>query len=186
MRRGKVRILLMLASAGAAVLGPWAAPVTAGGGCHRGLTQGEGDTVEMAKMCFTPSILEVEPGTKVTFVNEDPMIHNVSANGWGNAEDMLRGDSFTATFADEGTYPFACSYHLGMTGAVVVGDGSGVGSGATVAVGPAEPTAGAQPRAAAPARVTTTGSAMGWILGALIGIVLGGGVGLALGRRRAA
>jgi plastocyanin len=184
MRRGKLRILLMLASAGAAVLGPWAVPATAGGGCHAGLTQGKGDTVEMAKMCFTPSVLQVEPGTEVTFTNLDPLAHNVNANGWGYFEDMRRGDSFTATFADEGTYPFACSYHLGMTGAVVVGDGSGVGSGATVSVSSSGPIEEAQPRASAP--TTATSSATGWIAGGLIGILVGAGVGLALGRRRAA
>jgi plastocyanin len=184
MRQGKLRILLMLASAGAAVLGPWAAPATAGGGCHAGLTQGKGDTVEMTKMCFTPSILEVEPGTEVTFTNQDPMIHNVSANGWGYFEDMRRGDSFTATFADEGTYPFACSYHMGMTGAVVVGDGSGVGSGATVSVGSSEPIEEARPQVASPA--TTSSSATGWIAGGVIGILVGAGIGLSLGRRRTA
>jgi plastocyanin len=183
MRPGKLRILLMLASAGAAVVGPWAAPATAGGGCHAGLTQGEGDSVEMSKMCFTPSILEVEPGTEVTFTNQDPMVHNVSANGWGYFEDMRQGDSFTATFADEGTYPFACSYHPGMTGAVVVGDGSGVGSGATVegSSGTAE---GTQPKASA--STPSDSPATGWIAGGLIGILVGAGVGLALGRRRAA
>jgi plastocyanin len=184
MRPGKLRILLMLASAGAAVVGPWAAPATAGGGCHAGLTQGEGDSVEMSKMCFTPSILEVEPGTEVTFTNQDPMVHNVSANGWGYFEDMRQGDSFTATFADEGTYPFACTYHPGMTGAVVVGDGSGVGSGATVSLGSSELIEESQPRASAP--TSAGGSATGWIAGGLIGILVGAGVGLALGRRRTA
>jgi plastocyanin len=181
MLQGKLRILLMLACAGAAVLGPWAAPATAGGGCHAGLTQGKGDSVEMSKVCFTPSILEVEPGTEVTFTNQDPLVHNVSANGWGYFEDMRRGDSFTATFADEGTYPFACSYHLGMTGAVVVGDGSGAGSGATVAVGSSEPIE-ARPQTSAPTPASS--SPTGLFAGGLIGVVAGAGLGVALGRRR--
>jgi plastocyanin len=184
MRRGKLRILLMLASAGAAVMGPWAVPATAGGGCHEGLTQGTGNRVEMVKACFTPSILEVEPGTEVTFINEDPTIHNVSATGWGFLEDMRRGDSFTATFEDEGTYPFACSYHPAMTGAVIVGDGDGIGSGAAVAVGSSEESGRSRPQTSPTA--STGSAATGWIAGGLIGILVGAGVGLALGRRRLA
>ena len=33
------------------------------------------------------------------------------------------------SFDEAGTYPFACSYHPGMTGAIVVGDGKGVAGG---------------------------------------------------------
>ena len=97
-----------------------ALPAGAGGGCHAGATQGEGATVEMLDACFTPSILRVQPGDAVTFVNRDPVTHNVGGNLWGNLDDMNRGDAFTATFDDAGVYPFACSYHPGMTGAIAI------------------------------------------------------------------
>lgn len=77
----------------------WAWPASAGGGCHRETpTQGAGDTVAMSKACFDPSVLRGDPGTEVTFVNQDPIAHNVSATGWGYFNDMNEGDAFRATF----------------------------------------------------------------------------------------
>ena len=52
-------------------------PAIAGGGCHSGATQGEGDTVELLDACPTPTILTIDPGGTVTFVNKDPFTHNV-------------------------------------------------------------------------------------------------------------
>ena len=129
MPRGRTGVLVFVLALATAALWPASAAV-AGGGCHRSEgTQGEGDTVEMAKMCFTPSVLSVDPGTEVTFVNRDPITHNVSATGWGSTRDLELGEGFTATFDEEGTYPYACMYHYGMTGAIVVGDGEGPASG---------------------------------------------------------
>ena len=183
-----IRAGLVAAGATAVLVGPWAGPAVAGGGCHRGLTQGEGDTVEMSKACFGPSILKVDPGTEVTFVNLDPIVHNVSANGWGQLDDMYEGDAFTATFREDGIYPFACSYHPGMTGAVVVGKGLGAGSEASV-LGPSTVTeaetdaADGGEIAAAPTSTGTGASPTGWVVGGALGLALGAG-GALLWRRR--
>ncbi|HEV3475363.1 MAG TPA: plastocyanin/azurin family copper-binding protein [Actinomycetota bacterium] len=173
--------LAALMATAAAVL--WVSPASAGGGgCYGGLTQGRGDTVEIVKACFTPSILEVEPGAEVEFVNRDPVPHNVVAPEWGYYENLGRGDSFTATFREEGTYPFACTIHPGMTGAVVVGDGSGPGSGVEMTVASATP-ASAE-RAAPSAATTDQRTWFGWLAGGVIGLGLGAGL-TALVRRSA-
>ena len=52
----------------------------------------------------------------------------MGGNAWGHFEDMIEGDAFTVRFDDAGIYPFACNYHPGMTGAIVVGDGKGAGN----------------------------------------------------------
>jgi plastocyanin len=167
-----------------------ATPASAGGGCHGGATTGAGDTVEMVDACFTPSTLQVDPGAEVAFVNRDSMVHNVTAIGWGNFEDMTRGDAFTATFDQPGIYPYACAYHPGMAGAIVVGNGLGAGNGEAVTVASllepalAEPAAQTE-TAAQVARTEATsgsGSAVGWIGGGAIGLALGIGV-AALARR---
>ena len=178
------RIGIALAATFLVVLLVPAAPAVAGGGCHSGATRGEGDTVEMLDACFTPSILQVQPGDAVTFVNRDSITHNVGGNLWGNLDDMSRGDAFTATFDEEGIYPFACSYHPGMTGAVVVGSGSGVGNGEDVGVSTFE-----QPEPVVEVRTVTEPSggtpvAIGWLAGAVIGVALGFGI-AALVRRNA-
>jgi plastocyanin len=187
MRGTAIRAGLVAAAATAVLVGPWAGPAPAGGGCHRGLTQGEGDTVEMSKMCFGPSILRADPGTEVTFVNLDPIVHNVNANGdWGQLDDMYEGDAFTATFREDGVYPFACSYHAGMTGAIVVGEGEGAGASASV-MGPSTiseaATADGGEVAAAPTSSDGRASPTGWVAGGVLGLALGAG-GALLWRRR--
>jgi plastocyanin len=185
--RGKaIRAGLVAAGATAILVAPWAGPAGAGGGCHEPLREGTGDTVAMKMACFGPAILRVDPGTEVTFVNRDALVHNVSANGWGQYEDMNQGDAFTATFREEGVYPFACNYHAGMTGAVVVGDATGAGSEASV-MGPSTVTTesdGGEVADAKTAAGSSTGAATaGWVAGGVLGLALGAG-GALLWRRR--
>ena len=155
-----------------------------GGGCHSASTQGKGTAVEIADVCFTPTILRIDPGQSVTWTNTDPFVHNVTANSWGHFDDLLEGDSFTATFQDAGVYPYACTYHPGMTGAVVVADGLGAGSGQTVAVGAnAVPSPGAPAQAAVASAGSGAGSVGAWIGGAAVGIAVAMGLVLVLRRR---
>lgn len=143
-----------------------------GGGCHRaGLsaTEGTGTTVSMVEACFTPTILRVAPGDSVTFVNRDSMTHNVTANDWGHWDDLYAGDRFTATFDDVGIYPFACTYHPGMSGAIVVGDGAAPDAVAvTAAAGGAEP----------------PGPSNGWLVSGIVGLSIGIACGIGFSRRR--
>ena len=155
-----------------------------GGGCHTSATQGKGTDVQIADACFTPTILHIDPGQSVTWTNTDPFVHNVTANSWGHFDDLLQGHSFTATFQDAGVYPYACTYHPGMSGAVVVGDGLVAGSGKAVAVGvDAAPSPGAPAEAAIASAGSGAGSAGAWIGGAALGIAVAMGLVLVLRRR---
>lgn len=188
MRRAMV--LCIVLGAATATLGmPGAA--LAGAGCHGGATQadesGEKEaTVRMIDQCFNASVTMVDPGTTVTFVHEDPVVtHNVGGTEWGFYGDMKQGDIFTATFDDGGIYPFACSYHPGMTGAIVVGDGTGAGSGWTVSNEPFEAPTKIVTRTAAGSGGLSAGAAIGV---GLAGLLLGGlaaiGIARATGRNR--
>jgi plastocyanin len=185
MKRGM--LLCMLAATAIVVLGMPAAAL-AGGGCHGGVTQNDATgekatTVRMIDACFSASVTTVDPGTEVTFVNADlGLIHNVGGNGWGNFEDMAKGDAFTATFDGAGIYPFACQYHPGMTGAIVVGDGTGTGSGANITV---EPFSAPAPETVT--RVVTKEEGIPAGLGVAAGVVgLALGAGVAFGLLRSA
>lgn len=183
MRRLTAGPLLILGLAAAAM---WPAGLaSAGGGCHQGATEGTGDTVEMTKACFGPSVLRVDPGTEVTFVNKDPLAHNISAE-WGTGLDLDEGDTFKATFADEGTFPYACTYHYGMTGAVVVGDGTGPGTGARIEGGRVvETTPLASEQVESVTSSTQEGSrVLGWAVAGGIGLLVGTAFGGRLLRRR--
>jgi hypothetical protein len=126
----------------------------------------------------------VDRGTSVTFVHEDPgLVHNVGGTEWGFYGEMRKGDTFTATFDDVGVYPFACSYHPGMTGAIVVGDALGAGTGWTVLNDtPVE----SPPKPAAAASTKTTErdgtSALALIAIGTLGVAVGTGVAFGVGR----
>lgn len=180
--RHTLRVSILAAAAGALLWG--AAPAIAGGGCHSGATQADarGTTsfgVAFVDACFTPSVLRVDRGTEITFTNMDPLTHNVGGLGWGNLDDMTKGDAFTASFPDEGIYPYACSYHPMMTGAIVVGDGLGVGNGGVVSVLPV-----GAPETVASTRSVDAASESGWVIPGAVGLLLGAAAGVGLARVR--
>lgn len=114
---------LIVAGAASAVLLIGGGVAWAGAGCHDELTEEPATEVEMTAMCFHPAIVHVDPGSTVEFVNRDPLAHNVIGYGvsWGRVENMSSGQRTSATFEEAGIYPFACTIHPGMVGAVVVG-----------------------------------------------------------------
>ena len=111
--------------AGAALSFASPAPTWAGGGggiCADPHSDGVTTTVDLVQSCFAPRVARVHRGATVTFVNRDGHSHDVTAYGWGFF-DLAPGERAEVAFDEAGTYPFACSIHPGMTGAVVVGDG---------------------------------------------------------------
>jgi plastocyanin len=159
-----------------------ASPVQAGGGCFGGATNGTGTTVEMTHMCFTPTVLRIKPGDSVTFINRDQMQHTVTGTAglFGSYDVMAPGASATHQFATNGVYAYACILHPGMTGAVVVGDGTGPGlaaGAAPVVVSHAQaPAAAAKP--AAPAAPQPP-----WALLIAVALLAGAGLGFLFGPR---
>ncbi len=72
---------------------------------------------------FQPGRIEVRPGTLVSWVNEDEILHTVTAekkeNGFAASLDG-KGGSFSFTFAQPGTYSYFCERHEHMRGEVLV------------------------------------------------------------------
>ena len=157
MRRRRLRLLVpLLAVLAAAVLA--AAPASAGSGCHAPATEGRGTTVALTDLCFTPTVLRVEPGATVTFVNRDAIAHPLSRPGGEWGWDGATGDRTTVRLDQAGTYPFFCHVHPGMVGVVVVGDGRGTGAKLVQVDDPAAPAAAATGQ---PASAAATGGAGG-------------------------
>jgi plastocyanin len=180
---GRLLAVGAVATGAVAVLGLPAA--AGGGGCYGGPTEGSSLTVALAEACPSPTIVHVGPGDTVRFVNKDPFAHNVIGVGfaWGHADDLLQGDSFKQTFDAPGVYPYACWYHPGMVGAVVVGDAGGQSTAVTS-------TTGAVDRNPSPVAAEidadppgSTNAAIGWIVGGALGFAIGIGLGIALRRR---
>lgn len=119
------------------VLGQGLASASGGGGCGRPVTDEKGTGVDIRDYCFSPTILRVSTGEIVTFTNVDPVPHSVlGANAtWGDYAGFKKR-SVTYRFSEPGVYPYVCTYHAGMVGAVVVGDGVGGAIGTSTADGP--------------------------------------------------
>jgi plastocyanin len=129
MRRPRPPAVVVLLAVVAAATLATAAPAAAGGGCHRPPTEGRGGTLALTELCFSPTVLRVEPGAEVTVVNRDTIAHPLSRPG-GDWYWDGEGDTRTTVRLDQpGTYPFFCFAHPGMVGVVVVGDGQGTGAG---------------------------------------------------------
>jgi plastocyanin len=176
----------------------------AGGGCHGGSdAPPPGDevvsTVKIDGCMFFPTIARVPVGTTVTFLNTGVAPHNVTGvdNRWASAE-LMPGDRFEHRFAAAGTYPFACTLHPGMNGAVVVGEVGGAAmpaAGTTNDTDPGDTTgagvaADSTSAAAAAEGTRSPDDALPFGLAALgglaLGVVMGATAALAIARPRSA
>jgi len=159
---------------GALLVAGGSAALAGGGGCFVPDTQGAGTTVELTNRCFTPTILFVQPGDKVTWRNQDGMTHVVagSFSSWGSPTNLAAGETMTHQFPTAGIYSYSCPLHYGMNAVVIVGDGNAsvplarIQPATSVSTSPAHP--GTDP----------------WPLLALAAAVLGAGLGYRVGRLR--
>lgn len=86
---------------------------------------GETVTVRIDGMRFEPASISVKPGTTVIWVQASGMPHTVTGNGGGPRSGALyNGQTYSHTFDTAGSYDYACDFHPGMRGRVLVeGDG---------------------------------------------------------------
>jgi plastocyanin len=120
MRRALLTIIAVAAGGSALLVTP---AIAGGGGCLGKPTEAIASTVELRKSCFTPTVTHVDPGQQVAFVNRDGLTHNVIGFGalWGDIKGIGGGETRLFTFTEAGIFPYACTLHPGMVGAVVVG-----------------------------------------------------------------
>jgi hypothetical protein len=82
---------------------------------------GDPDAVSIADFAFTPDRLTVELGTQVTWTNEDPTAHTVTAgDGSFDSGPLEDGAWFSFRFDRSGTFRYACVIHPTMRGTVSV------------------------------------------------------------------
>jgi len=82
---------------------------------------GDPGRVAIADFAFAPEVNEVTSGTEVTWHNEDPTEHTVTAvDGDFESNNLAQGESFSFTFDEPGTYAYRCVIHPEMEGAVNV------------------------------------------------------------------
>jgi plastocyanin len=173
MRRRIIALIVSVITASALIACVQTA-LAGGGGCHQGTTQGTGTRVDLTGICFSPTILYVQPGATVTWTNRDALQHEVVGTGWSSGPTTLQeGQTITQTFPTAGIFPYSCPLHYGMNAVVIVGDGK-----ASVPLAVVQPAAAATAATASPHPGSNP-----WPFLALVAAIAAGAVGYGLGRR---
>ena len=155
---------------------PDVALASGGGGCGRAVTDADGTSVSIRNFCFGPTIVRVPEGETVTWVNRDDVPHVVlGANAaWGGYGKVRGGGEVSYRFVSSGVYPYVCTYHPGMIGAVVVGNGKPDGGAyaVTTNAGPVTQAASSQdalePQVVPVAVTPTSWALVAWVIGVLV------------------
>ena len=77
--------------------------------------------------CYIPSVIAIDFGNQVTWVNEDSAFHSVTSGFYGEPSELFDSgyldpfESFTFDFDEKGTYDYFCTLHPWMKGQVIVG-----------------------------------------------------------------
>lgn len=81
---------------------------------------GTPNTISMKNSVFTPGTLQVNINSTVTWVNDDNMVHTVTANdGSFDSGDIAPGAKFMHVFSTTGTINYHCVHHSGMVGTII-------------------------------------------------------------------
>lgn len=82
------------------------------------------DKAEIKDFAFTPAKITVKKGTTVTWTNQDGARHDVTpdqpSEKFKASQLLAKGETYSFTFNDEGTYTYHCSPHPYMKGTVEV------------------------------------------------------------------
>ncbi len=76
--------------------------------------------------CYIPSLIVIEKGKQVTWVNEDSAFHSITSGYYDAPTDLFDSghldpfESYTLTFDETGTYDYFCTLHPWMKGQVIV------------------------------------------------------------------
>ena len=80
----------------------------------------ESMAVDIANFKYNPSNLTVKVGDKITFKNNDSVMHTVTARNGDFDMPVNPGETVTIVFEKPGTIDYYCKPHPSMTGKVVV------------------------------------------------------------------
>lgn len=145
---GTTRLLSIVGLLALTMLAPSAA--SAGNPCFHGFemptpTTEETTQVKLMPCAFAPTVAVVEPGATVEFFNGPEFAHLITGANqlWGSPEVEVKPNTVLSyTFETPGVYPYACALHIGMSGAIVVGDAAAGAGAGPVAAGQGNPEPG--------------------------------------------
>lgn len=77
------------------------------------------NSVNIENFAFNPATITVQKGTTVTWTQMDSAQHTVTGNGFDSG-NLNKGQTFSWTFNETGTFSYKCSNHPSMSGKVIV------------------------------------------------------------------
>ena len=87
------------------------------------------NTIRIQNSAYTPASLAITPNSKITWVNDDNMVHTVTAaDGSFTSGDITVGASFTRIFSNKGTVAYYDNYNQNMKGMLIVSDSTRKGN----------------------------------------------------------
>jgi plastocyanin len=78
--------------------------------------------ISFADFSLDPAEVHIEKGTTVIWTNKDTVPHTVTGPMFTSGT-LDRGQSYSFTFTEDGTYDYYCSFHSNITGRIIVGTG---------------------------------------------------------------
>jgi plastocyanin len=87
-----------------------------------GVSGAETVPVDTKGYAYAPGDVTVAAGDTVTWTNSDSAPHTVTSTGGGplDSPNMQKGDTWSFTFTQAGSYPYYCAVHPDMKGTVTV------------------------------------------------------------------
>lgn len=79
----------------------------------------EPNAVNIQNFSFIPSTLTIKKGTTVTWTNNDSALHQIKSVTF-NSSQLSKGQSFSFTFNETGTFDYSCAIHPSMLGKIIV------------------------------------------------------------------
>ena len=77
------------------------------------------NAINIQNFAFNPQETTVKKGTTVTWTNNDSAPHQIKSASF-NSSQLGKGQSFSFTFNDAGTFDYSCAIHPSMTGKIIV------------------------------------------------------------------
>lgn len=75
--------------------------------------------ISIANFAFSPASLNINKGDTVVWTNNDSVPHQISGNSL-NGQVMNKGQTYSFTFNDTGTFNYHCAIHPSMTASITV------------------------------------------------------------------
>ncbi|MBI4116532.1 cupredoxin family copper-binding protein [Candidatus Pacearchaeota archaeon] len=78
--------------------------------------------IKISGYAFSPKSLTVNAGDSVVWTNEDSVSHTVTSDSGSELSSsfLSKGQTYSHTFSQKGTFSYHCSPHPGMKGTIVV------------------------------------------------------------------